>query len=145
MQLVELAVSWWRAITSVILGVIGQLMFRRFGLAQTDDEWPFGITQSVSGEIFPQGIGWLLAGGIAYLFAVLLWVRVLQQLSLARAYPLLSLGYPLVYAGAVVWLGEEVTIMRTLGTGLVCLGVLFAVAPASASAGAASSSNTHNG
>jgi len=67
---------------------------------------------------------------LCYVLAVLLWVQVLQQLTLARVYPLLSLAYPLVYCGAIVWLGEAATPQRTGGTLLVCLGVLLAVAPA---------------
>ena len=102
MQLVSGLVVWGRAIASIILGVAGQLMFRRFGLSQADSGWPFGIPLSLSQDLLPQGLGWLLAGGLCYLVAVLLWVKVLQQLTLARAYPLLSLGYPLVYLGAIV-------------------------------------------
>ncbi len=128
MQLVAppfgLQVVWWRAIASTGLGVVGQLMFRRFGMSQAELSWPL--------DAMPQGLGWLVIGGLCYVIAVLLWVNVLQKLSLARAYPLLSLGYPLVYIGAIVWLGEAPTLARTAGTLLVCVGVLLAVAPASA-------------
>lgn len=77
----------------------------------------------------PAGLGWLAAGASCYLVAVWLWINVLRELPLSRAYPLLSLGYPLVYVGAVLWLGEQVTALRALGTLLVCVGVLLAVAP----------------
>lgn len=131
MQLLD----WGRAGASVVLGVVGQLMFRRFGMGLAESGWVPGLlwpldVQPQALEALLHGAGWLLTGTLCYLFAVLMWVRVLQQLTLARAYPLLSLGYPLVYLGAVVWLGEAATLPRTLGTALVCVGVLLAVAPA---------------
>lgn len=127
---------WWLAIGSTLLGVVGQLMFRRFGIDQAGLRWPL--------EAMPQGLGWLVVGGLCYLLAVLLWVNVLQKLTLARAYPLLSLGYPLVYVGAITWLGESATPARTVGTLLVCTGVLLAVAPVE-KAGAAFESTAREG
>lgn len=114
---------WLRAAGSVALGVVGQLLLRRFGMHQTDG-WPLLDTLSV-----PAGLEWLIIAIGCYLMAVLLWIGALRELPLSRAYPLLSLSYPLVYLGAVGWLGEEFTWSLTLGTSLVCLGVLLAVAP----------------
>jgi len=129
--------AWSRAFGSLVLGVIGQLMFRRFGMSQTDAHWSFEALSTLSLQTLPAEFLWVLCGGLCYLIAVLLWVQVLQQLSLARAYPLLSLAYPLVYVGAIVWLGEAATPQRTGGTLLVCLGVLLTV-PAVSSAEASS-------
>ena len=136
MQLVALLGSWWHAIASIVLGAAGQLLFRRFGMSQGDSGWPRGVSWSWSSEILPAGLGWLVLGALCYLFAVLLWIRVLQRLTLARAYPMLSMGYPLVYLGAIGWLGEAATLERTIGTLLVCLGVLLAIAPSADLAGA---------
>ena len=125
------SLGWYQAGASVILGVAGQLLFRRFGMSQTD--WP-----QFDRFALPAEPGWLIVGVACYGVAVLLWVNVLRGIPLSRAYPLLSLGYPLVYGGAALWLGEAFTLQRTLGTALVCVGVLLAVAPSSAPASAAS-------
>jgi len=125
--------AWFRAVGSLLLGVIGQLLFRRFGQSQSDAQW--SVDGALDGlftlslQALPVELIWLVCGALCYVLAVLLWVQVLQQLTLARAYPLLSLAYPLVYCGAIVWLGEAATPQRTGGTLLVCLGVLLAMAP----------------
>ncbi len=127
---------WCRAVGSLLLGVAGQLLFRRFGQSQSDAKWSvdglLGELVTLSLRTVPLELLWLVGGGLCYVIAVLLWVQVLQKLTLARVYPLLSLAYPLVYCGAIVWLGEAATPQRTGGTLLVCLGVLLAVAPAAA-------------
>lgn len=125
--------AWLRAVTSLLLGVSGQLLFRRFGMSLNNVDWSWDALLALRLPTLPVELLWAVSGGVCYLVAVLLWVQVLQQLTLARAYPLLSLAYPLVYVGAIVWLGEAATPQRTAGTLLVCVGVLLAVAPASAS------------
>ncbi len=116
---------WLLGIASTVLGAIGQLLFRRFGLAQPAEGWSaFDVLAT------PAGVGYLAVGICCYLVAVLLWVAVLRQVPLSRAYPLLSLSYPLVYIGAVVWLGEAMSPLRTLGTSLVTVGAMLAVSAA---------------
>lgn len=124
---------WLLGVGATLLGAIGQLLFRRFGLAQSSPNLLATLSESLfeskSFEL-PVGLGYLVAGVFCYFIAVPLWVRVLRDLPLSRAYPLLSLSYPLVYVGAIWWLGESISLTRTLGTALVTLGALLAVAPA---------------
>ena len=119
---------WLLGILATLLGAAGQLLFRRFGQAQNSQT----ILDWASPEI-PPGAAYLLVGIACYFVAVPLWVRVLRDLPLSRAYPLLSLSYPLVYLGAVLWLGELVSVQRTAGTLLVTLGALLAIAPSNTS------------
>jgi len=128
----SLSACWLLGIASTLLGAAGQLLFRAFSQAQTlspvNGLWE-SLGKSETPWTVPTGFGYLLVGIGCYLVAVLLWVRVLRDLPLSRAYPLLSLSYPLVYCGAVVWLGESLSLQRTVGTALVSLGALLAVAP----------------
>jgi len=117
-------VYWLLGIWATLLGAAGQLLFRRFG----QDQNPQSLIGLISLEI-PPGVAYLVVGVVCYFIAVPLWVRVLRDLPLSRAYPLLSLSYPLVYLGAIWWLGESVTLSRTAGTVLVTMGALLAVAP----------------
>ncbi|MEM7220815.1 MAG: 4-amino-4-deoxy-L-arabinose-phospho-UDP flippase [Pseudomonadota bacterium] len=113
---------WLSAAASIVLGAAGQLLFKRFASL-------VGALPDTAGALLARVLpdaGYLLAGVVAYLAAVLLWLRVLRSLPLAQAYPLLSLGYALVYVGAIAWLGEAPTLNRTLGTLLVVLGVALA-------------------
>lgn len=113
---------WQAAGGSVLLGVGGQLLFRRFGQAQSGAHWP-----RLDELVWPAEAHWLGGAIFCYLTAVVLWVKVLQHLPLSRAYPLQSLAYPLVYLGAIGWLDEALTLNRGLGTLLVCAGVTLSV------------------
>lgn len=123
---------WLLGIASTLLGAAGQLLFRAFSQAQVLSPltgfWESLWTSETPWTV-PAGLGYLLVGIGCYLIAVMLWVRVLRDLPLSRAYPLLSLSYPLVYCGAVVWLDESLSLQRTLGTALVSVGALLSVAP----------------
>ncbi len=123
---------WLLGILATLLGAAGQLLFRRFGQSQNSPNFMEGLLDSLLGvKSFdvPPGVAYLGAGACCYFLAVPLWVRVLRDLPLSRAYPLLSLSYPLVYVGAIWWLGESMSLVRTIGTALVTLGALLAIAP----------------
>ena len=59
-----------------------------------------------------------------YGLALLAWLHVLARLPLSVAYPILSVSYVLVYAGAVAspLLAETLTPLRVAGVLLVALG-----------------------
>ncbi|MEM7258863.1 MAG: hypothetical protein AAF404_15920 [Pseudomonadota bacterium] len=68
----------------------------------------------------------LLIFGIGcYAVAMLSWIYALKKYDLGFAYPLLSIGYLLVYIGAFFWPGleEELSWNKTIGLSLVILGV----------------------
>jgi undecaprenyl phosphate-alpha-L-ara4N flippase subunit ArnF len=70
------------------------------------------------------GIWWILGGLIAYGVSLFAWLNVLARMPLSFAYPLVSLSYVLVYAGAVAspFLAEALTPMRAAGVVLVACG-----------------------
>lgn len=140
MRAVQLAVShqqrllWIFAGAAIVLGAVGQLLLRYVGRSLGDAaigeldqvEWQ---RLSAVWNLFGHELTVLLLACLCYTMAVLTWLRVLQRLPLSQAYPLLGLGYVLVYAGAVAWLGEAPRWNRTLGTALVAVGVALAVMP----------------
>ena len=67
----------------------------------------------------------LLLGLMCYGIAMLSWIVALKRYELSFAYPLLSIGYLLVFVGAFFWpgLGEQLTLNKTIGLSLVILGV----------------------
>ena len=69
--------------------------------------------------------GFLIFGIMCYAIAMLSWIVALKKYDLSFAYPLLSIGYLLVYIGAFLWpgLGEQLTLNKTIGLSLVILGV----------------------
>ncbi len=74
-------------------------------------------------SVLPNGM--LIFGLGCYALAMAAWIIALKKYDLGFAYPLLSLGYVLVYAGAFYWPGLEETITwnKTIGLSLIVLGV----------------------
>ena len=52
------------------------------------------------------------------------WLWALSKVDISFAYPFLALGYVLVSAMAWFWLGEELSTMRSLGMGIIIIGIL---------------------
>jgi multidrug transporter EmrE-like cation transporter len=79
-------------------------------------------------------IGWQLAtephifGGLSfYVVSVVVWIMALSRVEVSIAYPMLSIGY-VVNAMAAWWLfGEDVSLTRLAGIGIIIVGV-FVVA-----------------
>jgi len=80
------------------------------------------------------GVLWVVAGIVCYGIAMLVWIYVLGHFELSVAYPLLSVGYILVYVGAVLWprIGESFTLEKTAGIVLIMLGVALVATPTKA-------------
>ena len=64
-------------------------------------------------------------GMLCYSVSVCVWVAALTKAPVSTAYPMLSLGYVIVAALSVAWLGETLTVPKMLGIALICTGVLL--------------------
>jgi multidrug transporter EmrE-like cation transporter len=65
------------------------------------------------------------AGMICYAASLCVWVAALTKAPVSTAYPMLSLGYVVVAAVSVAWLGESLTPAKVLGIALICTGVFL--------------------
>ncbi|WP_295388024.1 hypothetical protein [uncultured Thiodictyon sp.] len=64
----------------------------------------------------------ILSGFLLYTLGAVAWLGVLARWDVSKAYPLEGLGFALaVMVGFLI--GEEVTLVRTLGVLLICAGV----------------------
>jgi undecaprenyl phosphate-alpha-L-ara4N flippase subunit ArnF len=70
---------------------------------------------------------WVVSGVVCYIVAMLVWLQVLRLLPLSVAYPLLSLGYIVVYLAAYFLpeISEAFTYQKSVGIGLIMLGVIL--------------------
>ena len=68
---------------------------------------------------------WVVAGLSCYVFSVGLWLITLSRVEVSFAYPFLSVGYIVTALVAYLYFGENVSVMRVSGIGLICLGVVF--------------------
>ena len=64
-------------------------------------------------------------GMICYAASVCVWLAALSKAPVSTAYPMLSLGYVVVAAVSVMWLGETMTSAKVLGIALICAGVIL--------------------
>jgi multidrug transporter EmrE-like cation transporter len=64
-------------------------------------------------------------GMMCYAASVCVWVAALSKAPVSTAYPMLSLGYVVVAAVSVAWLGESLTPGKVLGIALICTGVVL--------------------
>jgi multidrug transporter EmrE-like cation transporter len=53
------------------------------------------------------------------------WLAALSKAPVSTAYPMLSLGYVVVAAVSVMWLGESMSPAKVLGIALICAGVVL--------------------
>ena len=65
------------------------------------------------------------SGMVCYAASVCVWVAALSKAPVSTAYPMLSLGYVVVAAVSVAWLGESLTPGKVLGIALICAGVVL--------------------
>ncbi len=68
---------------------------------------------------------WFWLGMGCYGASVCVWLAALAKAPVSTAYPMLSLGYIVVAAVSVLWLGESLSPLKMLGIALICLGVVF--------------------
>ena len=65
------------------------------------------------------------AGMMCYATSVCVWLAALSKAPVSTAYPMLSLGYVVVAAVSVLWLGESMGPAKVLGIALICAGVIL--------------------
>jgi multidrug transporter EmrE-like cation transporter len=65
------------------------------------------------------------SGMVCYAASVCVWLAALSKAPVSTAYPMLSLGYVVVAAISVAWLGETMTPAKVLGIALICAGVVL--------------------
>jgi undecaprenyl phosphate-alpha-L-ara4N flippase subunit ArnE len=65
---------------------------------------------------------WLLACGISFLVATILWLYILKKFPFSQAYPLTALSYVFGMVAALLVFGEQIPLVRWVGVALVIGG-----------------------
>jgi multidrug transporter EmrE-like cation transporter len=65
------------------------------------------------------------SGMFCYAASLCVWLAALAKAPVSTAYPMLSLGYVIVAAVSVGWLGETLSPAKMLGIALICVGVVL--------------------
>ncbi|HXP27129.1 MAG TPA: SMR family transporter [Steroidobacteraceae bacterium] len=117
-------VTWTLILTGVGLNAAAQLLLKvaTRPLAHFN-EFNADILSSSVVILFRSVPFW--TGMLCYAASVCVWVAALSKAPVSTAYPMLSLGYVVVAAVSVAWLGETLTPAKMLGIALICIGVLL--------------------
>lgn len=73
----------------------------------------------------------VLAGLLAYVVSVLVWLMALSRVEVSYAYPLLSVGYIVAALAGQILFHEALTPVRWAGILVICLGVFLVTRSAS--------------
>ncbi len=112
---------FWILVIAVCLGVTGQ-MFLKQGLTQLG-EYTLKTVLAHLPQIFSNFL--VLGGFLCYLASSILWIVVVSRVPLSYAYPMIGLGYVLIVFLSMVYLKEEVSLLRWIGVGVICLGIFI--------------------
>jgi multidrug transporter EmrE-like cation transporter len=117
-------ITWVLILTGVGLNAAAQLLLKlatkplaHFSVFDADTLHSSVIILSKSAPFW--------TGMLCYAASVCVWVAALTKAPVSTAYPMLSLGYVVVAAVSVAWLGETLTLPKVLGIALICTGVLL--------------------
>ncbi len=112
-------------IFSVVSGAVGQLLMKA-GLQGMQAESVLSMVGGIWSS--PKSALMLFCGLACYIAAVPAWIIALKRFELSFAYPLIGLGYLIVYVGAFYWPGmeESITWQKTVGMALIIAGVSLA-------------------
>ncbi|MBU6468131.1 MAG: EamA family transporter [Betaproteobacteria bacterium] len=116
-------ISFLLILTGVLLNATAQLLLK----AGTNAIGHFDFNLN---NIWP--IGWRLAteihilGGLScYVVSVVVWILALSRVPVSIAYPMLSIGYVVNALIAALWLGESLSLTRSVGIVVIILGVFL--------------------
>lgn len=69
---------------------------------------------------------WLLVfSGLLFTVSTLLWMYILRQFPLSKAYPMISMSYIFAIVLAIVFLHESISWSRWVGVALIVAGCMF--------------------
>jgi multidrug transporter EmrE-like cation transporter len=117
-------VTWVLILTGVGLNAAAQLLLK----VATK---PLAHLNEFNADVLSSSV-WILlrsmpfwTGMLCYGASLCVWVAALTKAPVSTAYPMLSLGYVVVAAASVAWLGETLTPAKVLGIALICTGVVL--------------------
>lgn len=109
---------------SVLLNASAQLFLRK-GMSTQSLALGEGVMGTVQAAIRIVFDPWVFAGLGCYAVSIVSWMLVLSKVQVSYAYPFLSVGYVVVVAAAYLFFNEQVSLLKMLGVGLICVGVVL--------------------
>ncbi len=108
---------------NVVIGSIGQIIIRIGAKGLGNLHTGSGIAASLLGAFKGIFTPYIFVGLLIYAFSAVIWILVLNQVSLSFAYPMISLSYVLVVVLSAIFLHEKIPMITIGGLVLISLGV----------------------
>lgn len=106
-------------VISVMLGVCGQFLFKT-GLNK------MGAPLELSWRLIRIFFTPYIFGGLScYVLSTFTWLTALSRVDLSLAYPMLSLGYVLIFIIGIFFLKEEFTLTKLFANLLIVAGIIL--------------------
>jgi multidrug transporter EmrE-like cation transporter len=115
------AVSFALILTGVLLNAAAQLLLKAGTNAIGHFEFHLENLIPIGMKVAFQPF--ILGGLSCYVISVVVWILALSRVQVSMAYPMLSIGYVVNAIIAYYWFGEDVSVMRLAGIGIIILGV----------------------
>ena len=112
------------AIIAVIIGSVGQIILK-IGTTSYPGSIANDFFSSISSFLNILFIPQIFIGLACYAVSALLWIVVLSHLEVSKAYPILGLSYIFVLLLSFFFLGESLTLSKTLGSFFILFGVVL--------------------
>ncbi|MHB1455918.1 MAG: EamA family transporter [Armatimonadota bacterium] len=108
---------------NIILGSAGQLLMKygttRLGALREGEGIAAGILDTAKGILTPH----IFLGISLYAVSAIIWLRILRQVNLSFAYPMISFSYVVVVLLSALILKEKIPGITVAGLVCICAGV----------------------
>jgi multidrug transporter EmrE-like cation transporter len=115
-------VNFALVVSGVLLNAVAQLAIKAGTVVLGNLVSPKGQLHSVIRILLQP---WIMLGLFSYVVSVGIWIVVLSRVPVSVAYPMLSIGYVINLVFGYFMFGEEITLTKTLGIGIILFGVLL--------------------
>jgi drug/metabolite transporter (DMT)-like permease len=119
----EMTLAILYILVSVVAGAVGQVLLKK-GMASMG---PLTLSIDQLGNVLWR-IGtnpYVIVGLLIYVGGTVFWLTALSRVDLSYAYPFASLSYVVMLIASWQLFNENITVLRLLGTLIVCLGVFI--------------------
>lgn len=111
------------AIASIVLSVAAQFSLKA-GMSSLAVKVALAEPMTVKTAFDVITNRYVFLGFALYGVGAVVWLGVLSRWDVSKAYPMVGLGFVLTAAVGAL-LGEHISLVRVLGIGLICVGVLL--------------------
>ena len=102
-------------VVCVIIMVVGQILFKQVAINYNKSVTLFSV----------QVVGLGAIAGALYFLSTVLWVVVLRNTDISKAYPFFALGFVLIPIAGCILFEESLSHLQILGILLITIGVIL--------------------